>query len=263
MENNFTSNVKQPWTTYDNRLIQEKTVFKKATQKLCYMFLCSYANAKSIFPSMDSIADACCISPRNAMRIIEELEQLGFIEVTRKQGLSNKYVLNDYFEVAEKITRDKMSLVTKCHGGSDKMSPLPVTKCHPKTKTKTKNEKENSSSSAYDKIDNDLKEKYPNAPFDIVKQNLLNDSTATINTINQYSKLLEYRLKNYKEPKPKKPTTKKSIRKEMIPDFMNEEKKEEKKEESPQMTREEFELEKAKIKERNERLKQNRKVQSQ
>jgi hypothetical protein len=70
-------------------------------------------------------------------------------------------------------------------------------------------------------IDNELRAKYPNAPFKQIKENLMNDDTAVIITQNQYRALLEYRLKNYR---PKLKQTYKSkqanpIRKEYLPDW--------------------------------------------
>lgn len=95
----------------------------------------------------------------------------------------------------------------------------------------------NKISSSRDSINNELKNKYCNVPFEVVKEELLNDPTATINTIKQYKSMLEYRLKNWKH-KPTKLTKyyKKPIRSEMLPDWFDEENKtveEPKKEELP------------------------------
>jgi hypothetical protein len=65
-------------------------------------------------------------------------------------------------------------------------------------------------------IDNDLRARYPQAPFDLIKQELLKDETAIIITLKQYKGLLEYRLKNYR---PKKAKPMKSIRTELLPDW--------------------------------------------
>jgi hypothetical protein len=220
--NNFESRVKQPWTTYDNKLIQENEIFKNPYQKLGYIYLISYANASKIFPSMDAIAVAICGSKRTAMRTIQELESLKLIEVIRTKGLSNQYILNDYFEVIL-ATSDRKSLVTESHGGSDRESRVPVTESHPKTKTikiKTKN-KISSSSDSKNSIDSKLKEKYPIVPFTEVKAQMLSDETLTIKTDKQYKSMLEYRLKNWKPAKaPRKQS--KSIRKEIVPDHMDE-----------------------------------------
>jgi hypothetical protein len=73
----------------------------------------------------------------------------------------------------------------------------------------------------FTRIDNELKAKYPNAPFDFIKDSLLNDDTAVIITPRQYGALLEYRLKNYR-PKMKKTYKPKPIRKEYLPDWFEE-----------------------------------------
>ncbi len=72
--------------------------------------------------------------------------------------------------------------------------------------------------SSRETIDNELLEKYPNIPFDQIKDQMLNDETLTVDTDKQYKSMLEYRLKNWK------PVTKKRnaiIRKEMVPEWLN------------------------------------------
>jgi hypothetical protein len=226
--NNFTSRVNQPWTTYDNRLIQGETIFKNSSQKLCYLYLVSYSNASKIFPSIDTIADAICCKRRATIMVIQQLEELGLTEVIRTPGKSNQYILNDYFEV-EQQTSAKNAPVQKMHQSSAKNAPLPVQKMHPITKTiklKTKN-KISSSSDTRNPIDSVLKNKYPNANFDEVKEQLLQDGqngSITIETDKQYKSSLEYRLKHYK------PTTvvktsrnRRSIRTEVIPAYFDRE----------------------------------------
>ena len=68
-------------------------------------------------------------------------------------------------------------------------------------------------------IDNELRASFPQAPFEVIKQELLADETAIIITLKQYRALLEYRLKNYR---PKKAKQMKSIRTEMLPDWFEE-----------------------------------------
>ena len=70
-------------------------------------------------------------------------------------------------------------------------------------------------------IDKELRAKYPNAPFELIRDSLVNDDTAVIITSNQYKALLEYRLKNYRprlkqtyKSKQAKPT-----RTEYLPDW--------------------------------------------
>jgi hypothetical protein len=220
--NNFESRIEQPWTTYDNRLIQKKTIFKNGNQKLCYLFLVSYANASKIFPSMEAIADAICSTKKTAITIIQQLEELGLIEVIRTPGLSNQYILNDYFKVAE-ATSEKFTPVKNLHQTGVKITPVLVKNLHPKTKTiklKTKN-KISSSIDHINSIDLALKEKYPIAPFDEIKEQMLNDETLIIETEKQYKSMLEYRLKNWKAKAVKKP--RRSTRKEIIPECFSQE----------------------------------------
>jgi hypothetical protein len=68
-------------------------------------------------------------------------------------------------------------------------------------------------------IDKELRALFPQAPFAMIKQELLADETAIIVTLKQYRGLLQYRLKNYR-PKQAKPM--KSIRTELLPDWFEE-----------------------------------------
>jgi hypothetical protein len=144
---NFKSRVKQPWTTYDNQLIQGETIFKSANQKLCYMYLYSYANASKIFPSIDTISKAICCKRRATINVIAELESMGMIEVIRTPGKSNQYILNDYFDVADQCkicTSAENAPVQNMHGGSAENARVPVQNMHPKNKrVKVKDKKKN------------------------------------------------------------------------------------------------------------------------
>lgn len=237
MENNFVSRVATPpYTMYDNQLIQKETIFKSANQKLCYMYLVSYANCSRIFPSMESIATAICATTRTAMTVIQQLEEIGLIEVIRTSGKSNQYILNDYFEV-ELATRENFSPVKNFHETSEKISLVPVKKFHTKTnnlKLKNKNK-----ISSRDSINNSLKDKYSKAPFDEVKEQMLGDETLVITTDKQYKSMLEYRLKNWKPTQPKK---KKVIRSEIVPDWLTDKVEEPKR---PEINPEEFEEQKS------------------
>lgn len=102
---NFINKTKQLFTTFTNDIIQGRTIFKNANQKLTYMYLYSFANCSRIFPSIASISTAVCCTPRTAMKLIQELEEIGLISVQRTQGKSNIYVLHDYHEV----TNEKFS----------------------------------------------------------------------------------------------------------------------------------------------------------
>ena len=88
-------------------------------------------------------------SVRNVMRIIQKLEDKGYIRVISASGKTNSYTINKGIAcsamkgtfktsdtrdkmsgVVGNVTRDKMSPVplTKCHHTRDKMSPVPLTK---------------------------------------------------------------------------------------------------------------------------------------
>ena len=237
----FESRVKQPpYTMYDNELIQKETIFKNANQKLAYMFLHSYANAHKIFPSMDSIADAICATPRTAIKIVQELEEMTFIEVKREAGKSNNYILNDYFEVVENLTRAKSSLlkqsrtktketedmqdqrtrekiapVQDVHGTRENITRVePVKNFHPITKTIfSKNKKEKLvrlASSDENILSFDLiqKEAYPEVPYEEIKAKLFEDANAdkvVMNTFAQYQALIMKRISFYLEAQPEQP----------------------------------------------------------
>lgn len=251
--NNFKINFEEPYTTFDNNLLQKETVFKNSAQKLCYLYLYSYARAKAIFPSMPKIAAAICSTPRTAMTIIQQLEDMGFIEVERVAGKPNQYGLNNYFEVAKLMTSENISSVEspssenissvestgenispvkKFHYTSENISPVepkPVKNFHPITsslKTKSNNSSITTTSSSlvpFEILDVKLKNKYPNHPFEEIKAKMLEEAESgkcVITTAKQYSSLLEYRLKNYVEPKQAgtgQIRTKQPIRTEYIP----------------------------------------------
>ncbi|EIY3362774.1 helix-turn-helix domain-containing protein [Escherichia coli] len=120
-----------------------------AAARLIYMVMvhsCDFyeEKCKSYSPSIDHLAYMAGVSKRTAIRAIETLEKHGLIQVQKNQGRQSTYrvfTLDDKpellvrptsQEVAASVrqndttTSDKMSSVpvTKCHGGSDKMSPV-------------------------------------------------------------------------------------------------------------------------------------------
>lgn len=120
-----------------------------AAARLIYMVMvhsCDFYEEKykSYSPSIDHLAYMAGISKRTAIRAIETLEKHGLIQVQKNQGRQSTYrvfTLDDKpellvrptsQEVAASVkqndttTSDKMSSVpvTKCHRGSDKMSPV-------------------------------------------------------------------------------------------------------------------------------------------
>lgn len=120
-----------------------------AAARLIYMVMvhsCDFYEEKykSYSPSIDHLAYMAGVSKITAIRAIETLEKHGLIQVQKNQGRQSTYrvfTLDDKpellvrptsQEVAASVrqndttTSDKMSSVpvTKCHGGSDKMSPV-------------------------------------------------------------------------------------------------------------------------------------------
>lgn len=120
-----------------------------AAARLIYMVMVHSCNFyeekyKSYSPSIDHLTYMAGVSKRTAIRAIETLEKHGLIQVQKNQGRQSTYrvfTLDDKpellvrptsQEVAASVrqndttTSDKMSSVpvTKCHGGSDKMSPV-------------------------------------------------------------------------------------------------------------------------------------------
>ena len=120
-----------------------------AAARLIYMVMvhsCDFYEEKykSYSPSIDHLAYMAGVSKRTAIRAIETLEKHGLIQVQKNQGRQSTYrvfTLDDKpellvrptsQEVAASVrqndttTSDKMTPlpVTRCHGGSDKMSPV-------------------------------------------------------------------------------------------------------------------------------------------
>ncbi|MDM3455349.1 helix-turn-helix domain-containing protein [Citrobacter sp. Cb028] len=120
-----------------------------ATARLIYMVMvhsCDFYEEKykAYSPSIDHLAYMAGVSKRTAIRAIEALEKHGLIQVQKNQGRQSTYrvfTLDDKpellvrptsQEVAASVrqndttTSDKITPlpVTKCHGGSDKMSPV-------------------------------------------------------------------------------------------------------------------------------------------
>lgn len=120
-----------------------------AAARLIYMVMvhsCDFYEEKykSYSPSIDHLAYMAGVSKRTAIRAIETLEKHGLIQVQKNQGRQSTYRVFTLDEKPELLVRptsqevaasvrqndtttsDKMSSVpvTKCHRGSDKMSPV-------------------------------------------------------------------------------------------------------------------------------------------
>lgn len=104
-----------------------------------------------------------------------------------------------------------------------------------KTNTlKTNKSISSSSLASRDSIDMELKEKYPDKPFDKIKKKLLKDIKAgnpVVKNDDQYRGSLKYRLENYTAPTPKQPGQptqpkkqykKAPVRTEVLPDWFDE-----------------------------------------
>lgn len=77
-------------------------------------------------------------------------------------------------------------------------------------------------SSSRESIDSELILKYPNKPFEEIKEKLLNDPTAVTRTDKQYKAMLECRLREWKAKPTKQPNKRKqSNREEYIPDYID------------------------------------------
>lgn len=229
-------------------------------EKMTYMVLRSYANGQddTAFPSYSTIAKKGSMGRKKAIECVKKLEELGLVVKETRQlykngkveNTSNLYTIHRPAEIkkASKKGQDKTEILGLHHlvheqfGGSIPQTPPSVSETPPsisqtppsvpqtpelknlKELDKTKNKTSSSSSASRNSIDNELKEKYPSAPFEEVKEQLLNDDTAVITTDKQYKSMLEYRLKNWKPstaatPKPKQPIQKKPIRTEYLPDW--------------------------------------------
>ncbi|MFB5198602.1 helix-turn-helix domain-containing protein [Neobacillus sp. KR4-4] len=211
---NFINNTTQPFTTFMNDFLQKRTIFEKSSTKLTYMYLFSLRNCSMIFPSHETIAVATCSSPSTVKRTLKELEKLGLLEVRPRPGFTSVYVLNDYREVVQNEL-DHIKLVQNEPTAQVKMN-CEVVQNEP-LKLKNKNKTIKNKNSSRELIENQLKDKYTKAPFEEVKEQVLNDDTLIIETDNQYKSILEYRLKNWKRTKVKN----KPVRKELLPSWFN------------------------------------------
>jgi hypothetical protein len=254
-ENNFQNNTIQPFTVFMNDFIQKETIFKKASTKLTYMYLYSLKNCSSIFPSLKTIAVATCTSISTIQRTLEELEKLGLLEIHPRPGYTSIYILNDYYQVIqnkvgqnEQGPKEPDSTGQNDQGQNEQGTQVKMTTPPGQNdllKLKDKNKTIKNKISSRESIDNLLKESFPNAPFEQVKEQMINDETLTIHTDKQYKSMLEYRLKNWK-PVTKK--NKKFVRTESVPEWMDKNDQEEVIE--PKYSPEEIEKKKSLIEER-------------
>ncbi|WDM33698.1 helix-turn-helix domain-containing protein [Priestia megaterium] len=243
---NFINKTRQPFTVITNELLQEETIFNNANQKLCYLYLYSLKNCSSIFPSHETIAKAVCCSVSTVKRILKELQLLKLLEIKSRPGHTSIYILNDYNEAVQndlgqnKLAQDEL-------GGQPNLNYVVAQNELLKLKDKNKITKNKISSSDTRKIiDKELSEKYPDRPFEEIKNDILNDDTLIIRTPAQYKSVLKYRLSNWKPSKKNSYIKNKPIiRKEIVPDWLHIERENQPKE--IKMSNEDFEIEKLKI----------------
>lgn len=111
-----------------------------AAARLIYMVMvhsCDFYEEKykAYSPSIDHLAYMAGVSKRTAIRAIETLEKHGLIQVQKNQGRQSTYrvfTLDDKPELLVRPTSQEVAASVRQNDTttSDKMSPLPVTKCH-------------------------------------------------------------------------------------------------------------------------------------
>ncbi|EET3440077.1 helix-turn-helix domain-containing protein [Escherichia coli] len=111
-----------------------------AAARLIYMVMvhsCDFCEEKykSYSPSIDHLAYMAGVSKRTAIRAIETLEKHGLIQVQKNQGRQSTYrvfTLDDKPELLVRPTSQKVAVSVRQNDTttSDKMSSVPVTKCH-------------------------------------------------------------------------------------------------------------------------------------
>ncbi|MEB5756504.1 helix-turn-helix domain-containing protein [Citrobacter cronae] len=111
-----------------------------AAARLIYMVMvhsCDFyeEKCKAYSPSIDHLAYMAGVSKRTAIRAIETLEKHGLIQVQKNQGRQSTYrvfTLDDKPELLVRPTSQEVAVSVRQNDTttSDKMTPLPVTKCH-------------------------------------------------------------------------------------------------------------------------------------
>ncbi|HFV5445353.1 TPA: helix-turn-helix domain-containing protein, partial [Escherichia coli] len=111
-----------------------------AAARLIYMVMvhsCDFYEEKykAYSPSIDHLAYMAGVSKRTAIRAIETLEKHGLIQVQKNQGRQSTYrvfTLDDKPELLVRPTSQEVAASVRQNDTttSDKMSSVPVTKCH-------------------------------------------------------------------------------------------------------------------------------------
>jgi hypothetical protein len=126
------------------------------------------------------------------------------------ESLSNQQKCKNYIDECNTYTDE-------CNNYTSKMYKVHTINNNYNNNNFNKNNLINTSRS---QIDIELKNSFPNHPFDQIKERLLNDPTAVTRTDNQYKAMLKIRLEDWK---PNQPKNKKVIRTEMVPEWFDEE----------------------------------------
>jgi len=121
-------------------------------------------------------------------------------DVQNVQQTQNKQISSDVRSVQHNVYNTERTLINK-----------------KETKEKLTNKK--FSSSQRNLIDDELREKYNDVPFDEIKNEILNDAVI-VDTDKQYKALLEYRLKHWKPKQTKRKRVVRTVRKEMVPKWL-------------------------------------------
>ncbi|WP_250220257.1 helix-turn-helix domain-containing protein, partial [Escherichia coli] len=111
-----------------------------AAARLIYMVMvhsCDFYEEKykAYSPGIDHLAYMAGVSKRTAIRAIETLEKHGLIQVQKNQGRQSTYrvfTLDDKPELLVRPTSQEVAASVRQNDTttSDKMSSVPVTKCH-------------------------------------------------------------------------------------------------------------------------------------
>jgi len=239
MNENFINKTKQPFTVFENEILQKETIFKNANQKMCYFYLYSLRSYNVTFPSHETISTAVCCSVSTVKRILVDLESLGLLEIKSRPGYTSIYTLNDYHEVVQNELGQNRVAQNELGGRSKRAEEIAQNELRGRSKraTKTNELKKNDIKSNNIKttsrsldinidgyIDKELKSKYPDLPYDIIKYEMLKDESLVIKTDKQYKSMLKYRLANYQPFKMKSGTKQSHSKVEVIPEWFKNDK---------------------------------------
>jgi hypothetical protein len=230
--------------------------------KAIYAYISSFAansnsGERTAFPSVELQCGELGISENTYYAHRKALIEKGYLKIERIKGEQGKFDRNTYIICAVPIPIETNELKVPNESIPQKLGygenvdlepsePYLKNSCmdNPSmdnsgtktTKTKTNSSKKNislvssssreSADSLYELINKTLKQKYPDVPFDEIRDKLITDETAVINTAKQYHAMLEYRLKNYKPRKQAQGPQYKTIRhthKEELPYWFDEE----------------------------------------